>query len=106
LLSPFVLAEIDYLVLQRIGQPAELLLLEDLARGAYTLAPLDAADIARARETIAKYPNLRIGLADASVVVLAERFSERDVLSLDGHFRILRAGGRPFRVLPADAQPA
>ena len=45
-----------------------------------------------------------IGLADASVVVLAERYSCASVLTLDErHFRVLLANGRPFRLLPADA---
>jgi predicted nucleic acid-binding protein len=48
---------------------------------------------------------LRIGLADASNVVLANRHDTLDVLTLDERpFRALRGpGGRPFRILPADA---
>jgi predicted nucleic acid-binding protein len=43
-------------------------------------------------------------LADASIVVLAERHRVRDVLTLDErHFRVLTTGGKPFRLLPADA---
>ena len=44
-------------------------------------------------------------LAKASLVVLANRYGVRDLLSLDErHFRALRGpGGRPFRMLPADA---
>jgi predicted nucleic acid-binding protein len=44
-----------------------------------------------------------ISLADASIVVLAERHGVRDALTLDErHFRVLMAGGKPFRLLPAD----
>ncbi len=51
-----------------------------------------------------RYSNLAIGLADASIVVLAQRHGTRDVLTLDErHFRALRvSGGKRFRVLPAD----
>ena len=103
LLSPFVLAELDYLVSRRIGQQAELLLLEDVSIGAYTLEPFGSVEIARARHIIADYADMDIGLADASIVVLAERYSHFDVLTLDEHFRVLLAGGHPFRMLPADA---
>ncbi|MBM3347071.1 MAG: hypothetical protein FJY55_11340 [Betaproteobacteria bacterium] len=58
------------------------------------------------RAVIERYTDLSIGLADASIVVLAERHRARDVLALDDrHFRALRIGARrQFRVLPADAR--
>ena len=48
---------------------------------------------------------LELGLADASIAVLAARLDADAVLTLDErHFRALRGpGGRPFRLLPADA---
>jgi predicted nucleic acid-binding protein len=104
LLSPFVLAELDYLLSTRAGIDAELALLDDVARGAYTLVDFASADVASARNVIARYRNLEIGLADASIVVLAGRFGTDRVLTTDErHFRALRApDGRPFRLLPAD----
>jgi predicted nucleic acid-binding protein len=50
-----------------------------------------------------RYPNLEIGLADASIVVLAERYAVWDVLTLDHrHFHALRGPGRQrFRLLPS-----
>jgi len=101
LLSPFILAEIDYLVTQRIGQRAEMLLLDDVVSGAYRLEAFDAFALSEAREIMQRYADLNVGLADASVVVLAERFNAHDVLTLDTHFRALRAGGGAFRLLPA-----
>ena len=104
LLSPFVLAELDYLLATRVGQGAQSALLAEVERGAYTLTEMTARDIGDARKTIARYRNLQIGLADASIVVLAERHETRDLLTLDQrHFRVLTANGEPFRVLPADA---
>ena len=52
-----------------------------------------------------QHADLRVSLADASNVVLADRHDTLDVLTLDErHFRTLRGpGGRPFRILPADA---
>lgn len=102
LLSPFVLAELDYLLATRVSSQAELALLEEVARGTYQLEPFDAADTLQARQIIERYHDLEIGLADASIVVLAGRHKTKDVLTLDERrFRALRTpDGRPFRVLP------
>lgn len=104
LLSPFVLAELDYLLARHVGASAQAALLGEVVRGAYRLEPFAAADIESAKAIVERYRDLRIGLADASIVVLAERHHARDVLTLDErHFRALRIGRRQrFRILPAD----
>lgn len=104
LLSPFVLAELDYLLMRHVGRQAQAALLEEVARDAYRLEPFDAADVARARDIIERYADLDIGLADASIVVLAERHEVSEVLTLDQrHFRAMRiARRRHFKVLPFD----
>ncbi|MGB3682591.1 MAG: PIN domain-containing protein [Rubrobacteraceae bacterium] len=104
-LSPFVLAELDYMVLTRVGRAQELSLLDEVAKGAYRLDPFSAKDVAEAGKLIREYSDLDIGLADASNVVLADRHETLDILTLDEwHFRPLRSGsGRPFRLLPFDA---
>ncbi len=104
LLSPFVLAELDYLLASQVTEQAQWSLLDEVARGVYRLEPFDAHDVAVAREVIRRYANLAIGLVDASIVVLAQRHGTRDVLTLDSrHFRALRtADGKRFRILPAD----
>lgn len=104
LLSPFVLAELDYLIASLVGAAASASLLEEVERGSYLLESMTGADVARAHAIIERYADLGIGLADASIVVLAERHQVRDVLTLDErHFRVLSADGKPFRLLPADA---
>lgn len=101
-LSPFVLAELDYLLLSRGGVAAELAFLDDLA--AYELATLDAADVDACRDVIRAYSDIPVGLADASLVVLAGRYGTERVLTLDErHFRALRTPSRQrFTVLPMD----
>jgi predicted nucleic acid-binding protein len=65
---------------------------------------MTAGDISKARAVIARHAALQIGLADASIVVLAERHRIWEVLTLDQrHFWVLTAAGEPFRILPADA---
>jgi uncharacterized protein len=104
ILSPFVLAELDYLLAARVGREAELALLQEVARETYRLAPFSIGNVAEARRIMVQYADLRIGLADASNVVLANRHGTLDVLTLDErHFRAFRGpGGHPFRILPAD----
>lgn len=104
-LSPFVLAELDYLTLSRGGVRPELALLEEASAGPYVLASFDASEVARAAEVIRRYSDLGIGLTDASIVVLAERYRTDRILTLDErHFRALRPlDGGQFTLLPADA---
>ncbi|MGA2320948.1 MAG: PIN domain-containing protein [Solirubrobacteraceae bacterium] len=103
-LSPFVLAELDYLLVSRVGTAARASLLEEVKRSAYLLETMTGADVARAQVIIERYVDLGISLADASIVVLAERHHVYDVLTLDErHFRVLTADGKPLRLLPADA---
>lgn len=104
LLSPFVLAELDYLLASRVGHAARTSLLAEVGRSAYLLQEMTGADVVRAQAIVERHADLGVSLADASIVVLAERHGVRDVLTLDErHFRVLTAAGKPFRLLPADA---
>lgn len=103
ILSPFVLAEADYLLARRFGRRVQERFLDEVASGGYTLESFDAADVASARAVLTRYADLDLGLTDASLVVLAERHGCLDVLTLDERrFRAVRGpGNRPFRILPA-----
>lgn len=101
--SPYVVAEIDYLVATRLGVDAELAVLAELAGGAYELAAIDAADLAACAEIVARYRDQDLGVADSSLVVLAHRYGTRSILTLDRrHFEVLRPidGGR-FKIVGA-----
>lgn len=54
---------------------------------------------------LTKYRDLRVGLAGASLVVLAERYDTTRLLTLDErHFRAIRPlHADAFTLLPADA---
>ena len=102
--SPLVLAELDYLTAQIAGVDAELALLAELCSGAYELAPFGIDDLRRAREIVERYRDLPLGLTDASLIVLADRYDIDTIATLDErHFRVVRSlSGRPLRILPAD----
>jgi predicted nucleic acid-binding protein len=100
--SPYVVAELDYLVASRLGVSAELAVLGELTGGAWDLPAIDVEELVQARAVIERYADQSIGVADASNVILAERYRTRTVLTLDHrHFDVLRplSGGR-FRILP------
>jgi hypothetical protein len=100
--SPYVVAELDYLVASRLGVSAELAVLRELAGGAWDLATFGAEDLAKAHAVVEKYADQSIGLADASIVILADRYQTRTVVTLDRrNFGVLRPiEGGSFKILP------
>lgn len=105
IISPFVLAEIDFLIQKFGGVDAEIRFLAEIGRRAYELAAFNEDDVEAARRIVAKYRTLGVGLADASIAVLSARYDTVDVLTLDErHFRAIRPAPRKhFRLLPSDS---
>lgn len=103
--SQIVAAEADHLILRRLGIDVELAFLDDLAAGTYVMDALTPSELAVARDVAARYRDLELGLADASLVVLAARWQTRCILTLDERaFRaVTPLQGGFFTVLPADA---
>ncbi|HNQ08242.1 MAG TPA: PIN domain-containing protein [Tetrasphaera sp.] len=101
-ISPFVIAELDYLVLSRYGSRAEQAVLAELCGGAWELAVMDRNRLARAAALVEAYADVPVGVADASCVVLAQEYKTTVILTLDRrHFTILRLpDGRALQVLP------
>jgi predicted nucleic acid-binding protein len=104
--SPLVLAEIDYMVLDKVGVEQELAVIDDLTSGAYEIADLDVDDVRVARGLAARHRDLRIGTTDALNAVLADRYDTNEILTTDQpHFRVITPLSRKFdafRLLPAD----
>jgi predicted nucleic acid-binding protein len=67
-----VTSEIDYLLDQRFGPPARRAFLEDLAAGRYESPALDSTEYGIALDLDRRYADLNLGLADLSVIVLAQ----------------------------------
>ena len=101
-ISPYVVAELDYLVASRLGVSAELAVLRELAGGAWDLAAFGTEDLAQAHAVVERYADQSIGLADASNVILAARYQTRTVVTLDRrHFGVVRPiDGGSFKILP------
>ena len=98
-----ILAELDYLLREFLGVDAELDFVDSLIRGAFTLEPLTAVDLARCRELIEGYRDLDLGLADAAVIATAERLNLRRILTVDERdFGAVKPRHGAFVLLPAD----
>jgi predicted nucleic acid-binding protein len=94
-----ILAEIAYLVEQRLGQRVLELFLADLETGAYDL-DCGADDLPRVRELIQRYADLPLGFSDAAVIACGERLGGR-VLTLDlRDFGVVAREGK-MRILPS-----
>jgi predicted nucleic acid-binding protein len=104
--SELAVAEADYLILTRLGIDVELAFLDDLADQTYLVECLLPAELQAARDVIAQYRDLRLGLADAALIVLAHRYRTQRVLTLDerGFRAVTPLNGDSFTVLPADSR--
>jgi predicted nucleic acid-binding protein len=71
------------LIGRRLGWEAEVRFLGDLAGGDFALEPVNAADIMRIAELVARYNELPLGTVDASVVAVAERLREQTIATTD-----------------------
>ena len=100
--SPYVIAEVDYLIGARLGVAAEIAALRELAGGAWDLATIGSVDLARTVPILERYADHAIGVADASNVVLADRYRTTTVATLDRrHFSVLRPlSGGYFAIVP------
>lgn len=100
--SPYVVAEVDYLVLTRHGSAAEHAVLRELSSGAWDLAEMSPDRLAAAVAIVERYADQPIGVADASNLVLADAYRTKTVVTLDRrHFSVLRFGdGSAVEILP------
>jgi len=74
-----------------------------LSGGAWEWPAIEAGDLRDIRTVIERYQDQDIDVADASLVILADRYRTDRLLTLDRrHFRVVRTNtGAPFTVLPA-----
>jgi len=83
-----VVTETCYLLLDRLGPVSQQSYLRSFAGGAFDVFDLRREDASRIGNLMAKYSDLPMDLADASLVLLAEHL---------GHGRILSTDQRDFR---------
>jgi predicted nucleic acid-binding protein len=97
------LAEVDYWCRRRLRPQVWLEFLEDLLAGAYRLEHPTQGDLERCHELQGTYADLKVGVVDASVMAVVERFGETKLATLDHrHFAAMRPRHVPaLELLPA-----
>jgi predicted nucleic acid-binding protein len=99
--SPLVLAEVDYLATKYLGPAAALTVLGELERTT-SVVPFVNDDLRQAAAVLERYMDMNLGLTDAANVVIAGRYKTTRLLTLDGHYRAIRplTGADGFTTLP------
>lgn len=88
-------------LLARGGWQAQRVLWDLVLSDEVELVDLDVTDLECARGLMEKYRDKPMDLADATLVAIAERRRMRQVLTLDGDFRLYRPATREaFEILP------
>jgi predicted nucleic acid-binding protein len=93
-----VTAEIDYLLGQRFGSAARRAFLEDLAALRYESPGLDARDYQAALELDGRYADLRLGMADLSIAVLARKLERAECSRSNS---VISVRSAPSKVAPS-----
>jgi uncharacterized protein len=97
-----VLPEVDYLATKYLGERVARTFLEDIDRENFALLPFELVDLKKATLIMTRYRDLPLGLVDASLLVLAERYSINQILTLDRrHFNLIQSDQVTyFTILP------
>jgi predicted nucleic acid-binding protein len=97
-----VVAEVAYLLAERLGPHAEIAFAQSIAGEELTVEPVLDSEWSRIAELMEQYADLPLGMADASLVALAERHDAREIATLDHrHFSVVRPRHVPsFTLLP------
>jgi uncharacterized protein len=91
LLPITLLAEIDYMVSKYLGAHVARAFFAGVERGDLELIGFDTSDFTRSNAIMARYPSVPLGIADASVMALAERHQIKRILTLDRrHFSLVK----------------
>lgn len=91
LVPELVVTEVAYLLSDRLGAHAECAFARALAGGELIAEPVMDTEWERVAELVEQYEDLPLGMADASLVALAERHGATEIASLDHrHLGVVR----------------
>lgn len=86
-----VIPEVDYMVTKYLGERAATAFLDDLTEGLFHYVVVEIADIQKAVSVMKQYRDVPLGIVDASLVALAERYQIQKILTLDRrHFSLIQ----------------
>lgn len=91
LVPELVVTEVSYLLSDRIGPHAELAFARAIAAGELIVEAVLEPEWERIAELMEQYLDLPLGVADASLIALAERHGQKQIASLDHrHLGVVR----------------
>ena len=101
-ISPFVLAELDYLIARRFTAHHARQAMQELVGGAYLLVDFGWEEVQRALRVIDRFSDRRLGLTDASLLEIADRLQISTIFTLDRRDfdGLVRSDGTPLTILP------
>ena len=98
-----IMTEALYFLGKHSGRTLQNALWQLRKQGKLEVAPFDDAELDRASDLMQKYADVPMDFADASLVALAEARGERQIFTLDRHFRSYRLPDRRvFHIVPED----
>lgn len=101
-LSPLVLAEFDFLISKYAGEKAAVTTTREIG-ATMQVETFHSTDLLAAADVMDRYVDLKLGLTDASIVVVADRCGTVQLLTLDRrHFTVVRplSAADAFELLP------
>ncbi len=102
IIPDLILVEIDYLLGHLLDVQAELDFIQDVLNGVFLLHSLNPVMLKNCHHLIEKYYDLKLGLADTSVMTLADELNIHQILTVDERdFRAVKLK-KPLILLPAD----
>ncbi|WP_280396615.1 type II toxin-antitoxin system VapC family toxin [Nocardia carnea] len=99
-ITPYVVAEVTYLLQKYAGAHAEIQFMEAVAKGTFR-EEFDPADTRRIIELMRQFAGFPLGAADASLIAVAERLAIKEIATVDNHFRAVKTSGLDYlTILP------
>lgn len=97
-----VVVEACWLLSRFVSVETEARLLDSVSTGTLVVEPLTASDYRRAAELVRRYEDLGLGVVDATVVAVAERFGATTLATIDRRdFSVVRpAHAAAFTLIP------
>lgn len=83
-----VITEVSHML--RFSLEAQIDFLKWVRAGALEISPIELADIERIIQLADKYSNVPMDLADASLIVIAEKLKIQEILTIDSDYYIYR----------------
>ncbi|SNY81192.1 hypothetical protein SAMN04244553_2775 [Nocardia amikacinitolerans] len=95
LVTPYVVAEVTYLLQKYAGAHAEIQFMDAVSNGVFR-EEFNPDDTPRIIDLMKQFADFPLGAAAASLIAVAERLGVHDIATADQHFRGVRTAGLDY----------